>query len=628
MKAGRHLSLSRVVAVALHVGLVHDVEAVVVEQRVHLGVVRIVTRADRIEVVAFEEQDILDHRLDGNRLAQLRVDVVAVGALEEDPTAVDPDAAVADLDLAEPVLREGRLERLSVTVLQFEEHRIEIGRLGRPELRRGDGKHGLGNGLGATGHTAEREALLCDAVPFGIEQRDIDRGGLAAPAPDVGHMGADAQAGAAEVVGQVGIEAEVAQTHLRGGVKVDVAVDAAQAEHVLILEVAAVRPAVDLDGQRIAARTDIARDVELGIVVRALAVAYPAAIDPDVHGAVDAVEVEVDLTVLPVGRQVEIAAVGTHRVGLRLVRIALLRKDEGRLILVRVGHVRVDRRTVAVHLPVRRNGNLVPRRDVVTFPVEIRGTLVGALHPMELPHAVEQHVTARAVAHPRPAVARVTLHLGHRGEGHEGRMARLLVHGEDRLVLPVVVAGRAQGREVDPGRRTANCPPLSGVIGRRGHLPGRLARLHVGTADIESARTAGDRIGILPDRGQFPLLVGIAGARAPLDQRPGLRGAVGVVDALVGKYGGNLPVAPGRGLGDDPELRRQVSAPVVQEDLGFVVEAALVVEHQPTRADDLVESLRIEVLRRRGTGRAQSDGNQPAEGQEAFECHTRFSFLG
>ena len=70
------------------------------------------------------------------------------------------------------------------------------------------------------------------------------------------------------------------------------------------------------------------------------------------------------------------------------------------------------------------------------------------------------------------------------------------------------------------------------------------------------------------------------------------------------------------------------AAPVVQEDLGFVVEAALVVEHQPARADDLVESLRIEVLCRRGTGRAQSDGNQPAEGQEAFECHTRFSFLG
>ena len=103
-----------------------------------------------------KSQDILDHRLDGNRLAQLRVNVVAVSALEEDPTAVDPDAAVADLDLAEPVLREGRLERLSVTVLQFEEHRIEIGRLCRPELRRGDGKHGLGNGLGATGHIAER----------------------------------------------------------------------------------------------------------------------------------------------------------------------------------------------------------------------------------------------------------------------------------------------------------------------------------------------------------------------------------------------------------------------------------------------------------------------------------------
>ena len=98
------LVADRMVAVALDIGFVHHVEAIVIVQCVHLGVVRVMARADRVQVITFEKQYILDHRLDRNRFPLLRMDVVAVSPFEEHLFVVDVYPLVLDLDLAETEL--------------------------------------------------------------------------------------------------------------------------------------------------------------------------------------------------------------------------------------------------------------------------------------------------------------------------------------------------------------------------------------------------------------------------------------------------------------------------------------------------------------------------------------------
>lgn len=61
-------------------------------------------RTDRIQVIAFEKQYILDHRLDWNRFSMLRMDVVAIGPFEEDLLVVDIYPLILDLDFTETEL--------------------------------------------------------------------------------------------------------------------------------------------------------------------------------------------------------------------------------------------------------------------------------------------------------------------------------------------------------------------------------------------------------------------------------------------------------------------------------------------------------------------------------------------
>ena len=98
------LVADRMVAMTLYICFVHYIEAIVIVQCVHLGVVRIMARTDRIQVIAFEKQYILDHRLDWNRFSMLRMDVVAIGPFEEDLLVVDIYPLILDLDFTETKL--------------------------------------------------------------------------------------------------------------------------------------------------------------------------------------------------------------------------------------------------------------------------------------------------------------------------------------------------------------------------------------------------------------------------------------------------------------------------------------------------------------------------------------------
>ena len=89
-------------AVRLDVGLVDDVEAVLVAEVVPLLHVGIVRRADEVEVVLLHQLDVADHQGARHHLARVWLVLVAVDAANQDRTAVDEQPGVPDLDLAEP----------------------------------------------------------------------------------------------------------------------------------------------------------------------------------------------------------------------------------------------------------------------------------------------------------------------------------------------------------------------------------------------------------------------------------------------------------------------------------------------------------------------------------------------
>ena len=173
--------------------------------------------------------------------------------------------------------------------------------------------------------------------------------------------------------------------------QVHVAVNAGQAEHVLVFQVRAVAPFVHLHGHGVAALFHIARNVKFGVVVGALAVARLPAVHPHVEGRIHPVEVQVHPLSLPGVRQGEVPAVRAHGIGLLLYRIALHRLNEGRIVGEGIGDIDIQRSSVALHLPVGGNLYLLPGAHVEGRLVKQQRTLLGGLCPVEFPFPVKEH---------------------------------------------------------------------------------------------------------------------------------------------------------------------------------------------------------------------------------------------
>ena len=71
------------VSVVLKVCLATHIDAIVVTQRIHCHIVRIVRRAQCVDIVLLKQQHILQHTLCRHRTASHRVGVVAVHAFEK-----------------------------------------------------------------------------------------------------------------------------------------------------------------------------------------------------------------------------------------------------------------------------------------------------------------------------------------------------------------------------------------------------------------------------------------------------------------------------------------------------------------------------------------------------------------
>ena len=117
------------VGVALHVSLVHRIDAIVVIQGTHAWVVGIVTGAYSIQVVALHQQDILNHTFNWNSFSEHRMRIVAVSTLEHHALTVDKNLTVPILNLTEAIFL-----RADVTV-HFYVHSVQVGDFCAPQLR-------------------------------------------------------------------------------------------------------------------------------------------------------------------------------------------------------------------------------------------------------------------------------------------------------------------------------------------------------------------------------------------------------------------------------------------------------------------------------------------------------------
>ena len=133
------------------------------------------------------------------------------------------------------------------------------------------------------------------------------------------------------------------------GKEVHVSVDAAHAQLVLVLQIAAVAPLEHQHGQGVVAGGEVAGDVELAGGVGHLAVAHKLAVYPQVEAGVHALKVQEPAVGGGVGH-IDVAHVQAAGV---------LLGDIGRVAGEGVAHVGVHVAAIAVVLPAGGHGDLV-----------------------------------------------------------------------------------------------------------------------------------------------------------------------------------------------------------------------------------------------------------------------------
>ncbi len=87
-------------AVRLNVGLVHDVEAVLVAQVVPAGIIRIMRRAHGVHVGFLQKGDVPEHAFLRHDVSQPGIMLVPVNAPETDGNTVDPQLSIPHLHFA------------------------------------------------------------------------------------------------------------------------------------------------------------------------------------------------------------------------------------------------------------------------------------------------------------------------------------------------------------------------------------------------------------------------------------------------------------------------------------------------------------------------------------------------
>ena len=112
--------------VTFQISLLEDVDAVVITEVIESWVVWIVRCADGVHVVAFHDENILDHGFQRNRFAEIRMMIVTIHAFDHYRNAVDQHVTVFQLHRAESDFAAFNLYYASVLIFQSDKQIIQI----------------------------------------------------------------------------------------------------------------------------------------------------------------------------------------------------------------------------------------------------------------------------------------------------------------------------------------------------------------------------------------------------------------------------------------------------------------------------------------------------------------------
>ena len=386
-------------AVALHIGLGDQHDAILITQLVEARVIGIVRGAHRVDVVPLHELQVAAHAIEAHGAALVIVVIVAVDAMHLKVSAVEVDMIALDRHLGKSLVMRNVLADL-VAVVDLKRKVIEEGVLGIPEV--GIGHAALGMAV---------DALARSHHVLAITERKHNAGS------SLGNRIERDQSGIA-----LAVRAEPKVDQVRGGTlhKVHIAEDARGPPHVLILDIAAIAVLQDLDRKQVVALDERVGHVELGRQARALGHADKLTVDVQLTIALDAVKAN------------DLASAGRHggKVDDALVDACGVVGGNERLIhrereaLVGVGKV-----AIAVYLPQVRNLHVIPlglvRRELLV------GNGSRPLKEAELPRAGQLDKPARQLAAVRCSEigGLVT---------HKVRMGCQAVPVGERLVFPIV----------------------------------------------------------------------------------------------------------------------------------------------------------------------------------------------
>ena len=180
----------------------------------------------------------------------------------------------------------------------------------------------------------------------------------------------------------------ITNVHFGGSIQIYRPMYSAKPEHVLVLKIASVRPAIYFYGKPVCSLPNIIGDIKFRYIVCSLAITHFLAINPYIHTTIHPIKVEKNLLSLPIGRNCKVPAIGTYRILFDLTRISSLCLYERRIIFIGIGDIRIYRCSIPMHFPIRRYGYLFPRRDIITRFIKMYRSFRGLLCPVELPISI------------------------------------------------------------------------------------------------------------------------------------------------------------------------------------------------------------------------------------------------
>ena len=366
-------------SVALLVGFCHDVETILITEVVPARVVWIVTSTYGVDVQSLHHLDVLYHALHAHYISSVRIHLVTVGALDEHRLSIDEELLVLDFYLAETYLHRDSADASHALALCCREaddgvECVEVRCLSCPLLRVGYLEDAVSLAI------CRLDDFLDDNLASHVVVQLIYHYWVAL------HGSLDVEHTVLVVVHEVGCHTDVFYLCLGiTGIEVVLTSHAAESPEVLVLTPRTIAPAEGLEGDEVLTFLHIRGDVELSSYLAVLGIAHELAVHIEIDVGGDATEVCDHLFAVPILRDVDDAAVGAYvvvlgRYGWRLLVEVTTPCEAGVDILWL---------SEAEHLPVAWHLDVAPLGVIEVSLVEVGRTLVGVLHPVEFPGAVE-----------------------------------------------------------------------------------------------------------------------------------------------------------------------------------------------------------------------------------------------